>query len=159
MGHVLVDEDEPGGRAVERTERRRAQHAEVVAPAQEHRELERLRLALGVRQGVGDGAAQPEIVRVARAQVGEAGTESPPALDVQDGTRDLVHVLHHAVGREHEEAVLDAFDDRLDEVDAHARVTSCSTQPEAGCGVSRPIRPATGTAPPALRPRRAPRPP
>jgi hypothetical protein len=63
---------------------------------------------------------EPEVVRVARPERVEPRAERRVALDVEDRARHLVHVLDDAVGGQHDEAVLDAFDDRLDQVDAHA---------------------------------------
>ena len=91
----------------------------MIASTQEHRELERLRLALGLRQDVGYRPAESEIVRVARAELVEARAERGRLLDVENGARHLVHVLHEALRRQHDEAVLDALHDRFDDVDAH----------------------------------------
>ena len=63
VGDVLERQDQARRRAVARAQRGRAQHEEVVAPAQEHRDLDRLGLALGMGQ---------EVARPRRAGAGSA---------------------------------------------------------------------------------------
>ena len=62
---------DPQGRA----ERGRAEHVVVVAATEVEGELDGIVLALRVREEVSDGAAQPEVVRMARAEPFELRTE------------------------------------------------------------------------------------
>jgi hypothetical protein len=83
----------------------------VVAPAEIERQLDRLVLALGVGEKLGNRRAQPQIVRMAGPEVLEPPADRLAFLEAQDGARHLVHVPHLAVVVDHHEPVLDAFDD------------------------------------------------
>ena len=87
VGDVLEHQDEAGVRAVARAERRRAQHVVVVAPAEEERDLDRLVLALGMREEVGDRRAQAQVVRMAGAELARSGRPSAVAALDARGSR------------------------------------------------------------------------
>ncbi len=120
VGDVLQDQDESGVRAVTAAERRRAEHIVVIAAAEEERQLHGVVLVLGVGEELAHRLAQSEVMRVVRAQVVEADADRLRASEAEDGAGDLVHVHHDAVGIEHDQPVLDALDDGLDQVDARA---------------------------------------
>jgi hypothetical protein len=116
MGHILQHEDVAGAHTTPVPERRRPQHVAVIAPSVEEADFDGL-LTLRVRQEVADRAAEPDVVGVVRAERLEAVAERLSPLAAKDRTRHIVHVDNDALAVKDDETVLDALDDRLDDVD------------------------------------------
>ncbi len=113
IGHVLQRQDETRRRAVAGVPARRAQHVVVIASAQEEGDLHAIALALGVREDLTDGLAEPQIVGMGRGQVVEAGVQHLAPLDLEDRAGHLVHVLDRPAGVEDDQSVLARFENRL----------------------------------------------
>ena len=97
--------------------RRRPQHVDAITPAMPEGDFNALPLTLRVRQDVADGRAEPEVAGVVRTERLKAVTERLGPLAAKDRTRYVVHVDDDAFTVEDDETVLDALDDRLDDVD------------------------------------------
>ena len=117
MRHVLEDEDVAGVHSGPVPERRRSQHVEVVPSAQKKGDFHALALALRVHQELPYRRPEPDVVRVVRAERFEGMAERLGSLAAEDRTGHVVHMDDHALPVQHDETVLDALDDRLDDVD------------------------------------------
>src|SRR5579862_7442342 len=85
----------------------------MIAPAQEESDLDPLPLALGMGEELAHRGAEPEVVRMARAELLEAAAERVRAVELENGACDLVHMYDDTGRIEHDDPVLARLEDRL----------------------------------------------